>query len=167
MNMNKIRPKQKRSPSLEVLEGRLTLSTGLAVDSPHTHALVRSLPHGAIPVSFRGHTSTSGSTQTTPDLTGRIGHDRFTGYGSATVSGAAVLGGDVYLSNRKGSLHLKLDSVSFTQVGRSQRPEVPFVVVEATGKYASFAGATGIGTAWNVPANPERTSTFSGFVELA
>jgi hypothetical protein len=167
MIMKKIRPKQKRSLSLEVLEGRLTLSTGLAVASPHTHALVRGLTHGGIPVSFRGHTSTSGSTQTTPDLTGRIGHDRFTGSGSATVSGAAVLGGDVYLSNSQGNLHLKLDPGSFTQVGRRQRQEVPFVVVQATGKYASFIGATGVGTAWNVPANPKRTSTYSGFVELA
>ncbi len=162
--MNKIRQTQKRRLGFEALEGRLTLSTGLAVASSHAHALIRNQGVREIPVSFHGHTSTNGSTQTTSDLVGTIGRQRFTGYGSATVSGTTVLGGDVYLSNGQGSLHLKLGSGVFTRVRRDARQEVPFVVVEATGSYASFTGTTGMGSTWKVPANPNRPSTFSGYI---
>jgi hypothetical protein len=160
--MNKIRPRQKRSPSFEALEGRMTLSTGLAVVSPHTHALVRSLAQHRITAVFKGHTSSNGSTQVTPDLTGRIGTDPLTGYGSATVSGNIVQGGDVYLSSSQGSIHLQLA----TAVGTHPRQKVPIVVVNATGNYASLTGLTGVLTTWNVPANPNRASTFSGYLNL-
>jgi hypothetical protein len=117
-----------------------------------------------IPFTFRGHTSISGSTQTTLDLAGNIGNYRFTGTGIVTTSGNLVLSGDAYLTGRQGSLHLKFDTGSLTQVGRRQRQSVPLVVMEATGKYAPFTGATGMGTAWSIPANPRRLSTFSGYM---
>jgi hypothetical protein len=165
--MNKIRLKQKRSLSLEVLEGRLTLSTGLAMVSPHTHALVRSLTQHKIRATFKGHTSINGSTEVTPDLTGRIGNDRFTGYGSGTTSNNIVQSGDVFLSNSQGSLHLQLGTASVIRVRKRLRQKVPVVVLESTGKYAQLTGMTGLLTTWNVPASPNRTSTFSGFLDLA
>ena len=165
--MNKIRPRQKRSPSFEALEGRLTLSTGLAVASPHTHALVRSLAQHRITATFKGHASIGGATPVIPDLTGRIGHDLFSGNGSATFSGNLLQGGDVYLSNSQGSLHLQLGTASVIGVGKRSKQRVPLVVVGATGRYAQLTGMTGMVTTWNVPANPNRTSTFSGFFDLA
>jgi hypothetical protein len=93
-----------------------------------------------------------------------MGPGQFTGSGSETIAGKQVLGGDAYLTNSQGSLHLQFDSGAFTRVGRRQRQGVPFVVVEATGKYGSFTGATGVGTTWNVPASPNRASTFSGYI---
>jgi hypothetical protein len=167
MIMNKIRPKQKRSLSLEVLEGRLTLSTGLAVTSPHTHALVRSLTQHKIQAAFKGHTSINGQTELIPDLTGRIGNNRFTGYGTGTISNNIVQSGDVYLSNSQGSLHLQFGTASVIQVGKRSRQEVPVVVLESTGKDARLTGMTGMLTTWNIPASPNRTSTFSGFLDLA
>jgi hypothetical protein len=160
MIVNKIRPKQKRSLNLEVLEGRLTLSAGLAVASPHTHALVRNLAPHKITATFKGHASLDGSTPVIPDLTGRIGHDLFSGNGSATFSGNLLQGGDVYLSNSQGSLHLQLG----TAVGKHPRQKVPIVVVEATGAYAQFTGMSGVLTSWNVPARPGAISKFSGYI---
>ena len=164
--MHKIRPRQKRSLAFEALEGRLTMSTGLAVASPHTHALVVSRTAGTIPATFKGHTSINGLTETTPDLTGRIGRDRFTGYGSGTVSGTIVQNGDVYLSNSQGSIQLSLGTASVTQVGRRSRQEVPVVVTGSTGKYASYTGTTGLLTTWNVPARPNAIATFSGYFNM-
>jgi hypothetical protein len=162
MIVNKIRPKQKRSLNLEVLEGRLTLSTGLALAAPHTHALVRSLAQHKIVATFRGHTSFNGSTPVIPDLTGRVGNDSFTGNGSATVAGNVLQGGDVFLGNSQGSLHLQLG----TAVGKHPRQKIPIVVVEATGKYAQLTGLTGILTKYNVPARPGAISTFSGNLNI-
>ncbi len=161
--MNRICPRQKRSLGFEALEGRLTLSTGLAVASPHTHALVVTRAAGTIPATFKGHTTINGSTETTPDLTGRIGRDRFSGYGSATLSGTIVQVGDAYLSNSQGTIHFTLETASVTQVRRRTRQSVPIVITEATGKYASYIGATGLLKTWNVPARPNATSTFSGY----
>ena len=165
--MNQTRPKQKRCPSLEVLEGRLTLSTGLAVVSPHTHAPVTDLAQHRIRATFKGHTSINGSTGVTPDLTGRIGNNRFTGSLSATASNDIVQSGDVYLSNSQGSLHLQLGTASVIGVGKRSKQRVPLVVVGATGRYAQLTGMTGMVTTWNVPANPNRASTFSGFFDQA
>ncbi len=162
--MNKIRPRQKRSLGFEALEGRLTLSTGLAVASPHTHALVMSQKR--IPATFKGHASINGLTEVTPDLTGRIGRDRFTGSGSATLSGTIVQGGDASLSNSQGSIRFSLGIASVTQVGKRTRQKVPIVVTDATGKYASYIGTTGLLTTWNVPTRPNATSTFSGYLSL-
>jgi hypothetical protein len=165
--MNKNRRTQKRSLRFEALEGRFTLSTGLTTASSYAHAMVMSRIQRTIPFNFRGHTSTSGATLTIPDLAGTIGNVRFTGYGSATTSGIQVVGGDAYLTSKQGGLHLKFETGSFTQVARRQRQSVPFVIVEATGKYSSYVGATGMGTTWSVPANPKRISTFSGVLDLA
>jgi hypothetical protein len=162
--MTKFRQPKKRSLSFDALERRLTLSSGAAAVAPHAHVLVMSRGLSRIPINLHGHISFNGATQMTSDLAGRVGNNRFTGHGSVTVSGTAVVNGDVYLSNNRGSLHLKLDSGSFTQVGRRQRQAVPFTVVEATGKYAAFNGATGLGTSWSVPANTNQTSIFAGYV---
>ena len=164
--MNQLRPRQKRSLGFEALEGRLTLSTGLAAASPHAHALAMSQTQDQIPATFRGHTSINGSTEETSDLTGRIGHDRFTGSGSATISGTIVQGGDAYLSNSRGSIQFSLGAASVTKVGRRTRQAVPIVVTEATGKYAQFSGTTGLLTTWNVPARANATATFSGFLNM-
>jgi hypothetical protein len=162
--MKKFRQKQTRSLGFESLEGRLTMSTGLAGASLHAHAHIMKQIQRTIPFTFRGHTSISGSTQTIPDLAGKIGNVRFKGTGSVTIGGTQVLGGDAYLTSRQGSLHLQFGSSSITQVGRRQRQQVPFTIVGATGLYSPYVGTTGMGTAWSVPANPKQLSTFSGFI---
>jgi hypothetical protein len=162
--MNRIRPRQKRSLGFEALEGRLTMSTGLAIASPHTHALAMSQAKEQIPASFKGHTSINGTTEVTPDLTGRIGRERLTGTGTATLSGTIIESGDAYLSNSQGSIQFSLGSASVTHVGKRTRQKVPVVVSEATGAFAQYIGTTGLLTTWNVPANPKATSTFSGYL---
>jgi hypothetical protein len=166
--MNRIRPRQKRTPSFEALEGRLVLSTvmGTGVISHQARAMVRSQAQHQVPASFTGHVSVSGSTITTTNLTGMIGRDRFTGYGTGTTSGIIFQGGDVYLSNKRGSVHLHLSPATVTQVGKRIRQSVAAVALESTGKYASFIGDTGTLKTWNVPAKPSATSTFSGVFNL-
>jgi hypothetical protein len=160
--MNRIRPRQKRSLGFEALEGRLTMSTGLAIASPLTHTLAVGKAEKQIPASFKGHASIDGSSEVTPDLTGRIGREHLTGYGLATLSGTIVEGGDAYLSNNQGSLQFSLGSASVTDVGKRTRQKVPIVVTEATGAFAQYIGTTGLLTTWNVPSNPDATSNFSG-----
>ena len=164
--MNRNRARQKRTPKFEALEGRLVLSTGMAtgVISHHAHALVRSQPQRQVPASFRGHVSVSGSTVTTTNLTGTIGSDHFTGSGTGTTSGTIFQGGDVYLSNKQGTIHLRLSPASVTQVGvrKRIRQTVAVVALDATGKYAPFIGSPGSLTTWNVPARPNATASFSG-----
>ena len=162
--MNRIRPRQKRSLGFEALEGRLTMSTGLAVASPHTHALAMSRARDQIPASFKGHASINGTTEVTPDLTGRIGRERLAGSGTATLSGTVVEGGEAELSNSQGSIQFSLGSASVTHVGKRTRQEVPIVVSGATGAFAPYVGTTGVLTTWNVPANPNATSTCSGYL---
>ncbi len=162
--MNRIRPRQKRTPGFEALEGRLVLSTGMGTGeiSHHAHALVSSQPQRQVPASFRGHVSITGSTVTTTNLTGAIGRDRFTGYGTGTTSGTIFEGGDVYLSNKQGSIHLRLSPATVTQVGKRMRQSVAVVALDATGKYAQYTGSTGELTTWNIPGRPSATSSFSG-----
>ena len=162
--MNRIRPRQKRTPRFEALEGRLVLSTGMGmgVISHHAHALVRSQAQRQVPASFRGHVSVSGSTVTTTNLTGTIGRDRFTGSGTGTMSGTIFQGGDVYLSNKQGTIHLRLSPATVTQVGKRIRQTVAVVALDATGKYAPYTGSPGTLTTWNVPARPNATASFSG-----
>jgi hypothetical protein len=162
--MNRNRARQKRTPKFEALEGRLVLSTGMAmgVISHPAHALVRSQPQRQVPASFSGHTSVSGSTVTTTNLTGTIGRDHFTGSGTGTTSGTIFQGGDVYLSNKQGTIHLKLSPATVTQVGKRIRQTVAVVALDATGKYAPFIGSPGSLTTWNVPARPNATASFSG-----
>ncbi len=162
--MNPIRRRQNRSLRFEAIEGRLTMSTGLAIASPHAHVVDMSRSPGTVPASFKGHTSIEGGSELTPDLTGRIGKARLTGYGSATISGTIVEGGDAYLSNSQGSIQLTLGSDSVTQVGKRTRQRVPVVVTEATGSYAQYVGTTGLLTTWNVPAKPNASSSFSGYL---
>jgi hypothetical protein len=76
-------------------------------------------------------------------------------------------GGDVYLSNSQGTLHLKLGAGSITGVGKHSKQEVPILVQQATGKYARLNGTTGLLTTWNIPANPNRLSNFSGYLSMS
>jgi hypothetical protein len=165
--MNLIRRRQNRSLGLEALEGRLTLSAVLSVASPHAHASVMVRTPGSILAVFKGHTSIDGTTEVTPDLTGRVGTDRFTGHGSTTISGTIVESGDAYLSNGQGSIHFTLGAASVTQHGKKTRQSVPLLIVGSTGKYASFTGKTGVLTTWHVPANPNKPSTFGGYFSMA
>ena len=111
--------------------------------------------------------SVSGSTVTMTNLTGTIGRDRFTGSGTGTVSGTIFQGGDVYLSNKKGTIHLRLSPATVTQVGKRIRQSVAVVALDSTGKYARFTGDTGTLTTWNVPARPNATASFSGVFNLS
>src|SRR5262249_29123361 len=165
--MNEIRRRQNRTLGVEALEGRLTLSAVLSVASPHTHAPVMSRSSGSIPATFRGHTSIDGSTQVIPDLTGRVGTDRFAGSGSVTVSGTTVQSGDASLSNSQGSIHFILGVASVTHHGKQTRQTVPILIVGSTGKYASFTGKTGVLNSWNIPANPHKPSAFGGYLNMA
>jgi hypothetical protein len=122
---------------------------------------------GRIPATFRGHTVINGATQVIPDLSGRIGRDRFTGSGSATASGIIVQSGDAYLSSSQGSIHFILQPASVTQHGKKTSQRVPILIVGSTGKYASLTGKTGVLTTWNVPANPNKPSTFGGYLSMA
>jgi hypothetical protein len=162
--MMRIRSKQQRSLGFEALEGRLALSTGMgtAVASPHAHAVYMSQIQKSIPASFKGHVQTSGSKLTATNLTGTIGPDHFTGSGTGTVSGKQFQGGDVYLTNSNGKIHLKLGPAFVVKVRRSSKQEVSVSVVTASGKYASYAGIKGTLTSWNVPAKPNASASFGG-----
>ena len=166
--MNRIRPRQKRTPRFEALEGRLVLSTGMGmgVVSHHAHALVRSQPQRQVPASFRGHVSMNGSTVTTTNLTGMIGRDHFTGSGTGTMSGTIFQGGDVYLSNKQGTIHLQLSPATVTQVGKRTRQTVAVVALDATGKYAPFIGSPGELRTWNIPTKANATASFSGIFTI-
>jgi len=132
--------------------------------SRHAHALVRSQAQRQVPASFKGQVSVSGTTVTTTNLTGTIGRDHFTGSGTGTTSGIIFQGGDVYLSNKQGTIHLKLGPATVTQVGvhKRIRQTVAVVALDATGKYAPFIGSPGQLTTWNVPTRPNATASFSG-----
>ncbi len=170
--MNRNRKRQNRFPDFEALEGRLALSAGMGLGvaeglvSHHSHALITTPVVHRVPVSFRGHVSISGSTVTT-SLTGTIGRDHFTGHGNGTASGTLFEGGDVYLSNSRGSVTLQLSPVSVTHFGRRTRQTVAVVALESTGKYAGYQGSTGTLTSWNIRATPSATSTFRGVFNIA
>jgi hypothetical protein len=104
----------------------------------------------------------SGTTITTTHLTGTIGRDHFTGSGTGTTSGIIFQGGDVYLSNSKGSIHLSLSPATVTQIRKRIRQRVAVVAVDATGKYAPYTGSPGQLTTWSVPAQPNAIANFSG-----
>jgi hypothetical protein len=155
MIMIRIRPKRRRNIAFEALEGRLALSTGMSLPSHQIHhAVVRSLQH-KIPASFKGRVSISGSELTTTNLKGRIGPDRFTGYGTGTIVGNRFQGGDVFLSNSNGTIHLGLSPLFAVRVGKAKSQ-----------KYAPFVGSTGTVTRWNVPARQNAQASVSGVFNL-
>jgi hypothetical protein len=133
--------------------------------SHHAHAL-GSQAHRQVPASFRGHVSVSGSTVTTSHLTGTIGRDHFTGSGTGTTSGTIFEGGDVYLSNKQGTILLQLSPATVTQVGKRIRQTVAVVAIDATGKYAPFIGSPGELRTWSVPAKPNATASFTGIFTI-
>jgi hypothetical protein len=164
--MTRIRARRQRNVGFEALEGRLALSTGMAVASPHIHAAIVRASQHSIPASFRGHVSTIGSTVTTTNLKGTIGTDHFTGYGTGTAVGKQFQGGDVYLSNSQGSIHLAIGPSVVVHVRKSSTRTFGIDVVSATGKYAPFATGTGTLTKWNVPIKANATASFSGVFKI-
>jgi hypothetical protein len=166
MIMIRIRPKRQRNVGFEPLEGRLALSTGFATASPHLHAaIVRAAQH-KVPASFKGQVSISGTELSTTNLTGHIGPDRFTGYGTGTVLGTQFQGGDVYLSNSNGTIHLALSPFFVRHAGRAKTRTFAITVVDATGKYAPFVDGTGTVTRWSVPARQNAHANVSGVFNL-
>jgi hypothetical protein len=149
----------------EALEGRLALSSGIDVPSHHIHAAIERVSQRNIPASFQGRTTITGSTLTISSLTGRIRSDRFTGYGSATIGGNVFYSGNVFLSNRRGSVQLELETGQTVQIGKSSREVIPVVVVAASGKYALYVNHLGAITTWNVPTKPNAPARFSGFLQ--
>ena len=158
--MNRIRARQKRTPSFEALEGRLVLSTGVISLQPH--ALVMSQTQRQVSVSFKGHTFVNGSTVTITGLTGTFGRDRLSGSGTGTTSGPIFQGGDVYLSNKQGTIHLKLSPATVTHVRKQVRQTVAMVALDCTGNYAQYTGSPGKLTSLNVPIRRSATASFSG-----
>jgi len=96
------------------------------------------------------------------NLKGTIGRDHLTGYGTGTVAGNQFQGGDVFLSNSQGSIHLGIGPATTIHVGRKSTQTFAIVIVSASGKYAPFANGTGTLTKWNVPPRPGATASFSG-----
>jgi hypothetical protein len=159
--VTRIRPKRQRTVGFEALEGRLVLSTGMAVASPQIHDAIVRASQRSVPASFKGRVSISGSTLTTTNLKGHIGPDLFTGYGTGTEVGKQFQGGDVYLSNSQGSIHLGLSPTYSVRVGKLSTRTFAITVVDATGKYTPFLTSTGTITKWNVPARTNALATFA------
>jgi hypothetical protein len=163
--MTRIRPKRQRSVGFEALEGRLALSTGMAVASHHVHHAIVRAAQRSVPASFHGRTSISGSTLTTTNLRGNIGNDRFTGYGTGTMAGKYFQNGDVYLNNSQGTVQLSLTAIQ-VKVRRKMRREVATMVVAASGKYAEFVNDTGMITTWHVAKRPNAPAHFAGTLNV-
>ena len=166
--MSRVHPRRNRTPRFEALEGRLTLSTApaLGILSHQTHALVMSPAQRRVPVSFTGQVSQTASAFTIKHLRGSIGTNRFVGSASGTLSAGIVQGGDVYLSNSFGTVHLTLGPASLTQVGKRLRQSVPVVAVNSTGRYAQFVGDTGTLTSWSAPGKRNANISFGGTFNL-
>ena len=159
--MTRNRRKHQRTVRFEALEGRLALSTGVGVASPHLHAAIVRTSQRSIPASFTGRVSTAGSTLTTTNLRGHIGPDRFTGTGTGTEVGNDFQGGDVNLSNSQGTIQLQLSPFYTERVGKTSTKTFGITVVSATGKYLPYLTSAGRITRWNVPDKPGATASFA------
>ena len=137
----------------------------MGVASPHVHDAIVRAAQRSIPATFQGRTSISGSTLTTTNLTGKIGNDRFTGYGTGTMVGNLFQSGNVYLSNSQGSVQLSLTAIE-VQVRKTMRREVATTVVAASGKYASFVNDPGVITTWHVSNKPNAPAHFAGTINV-
>jgi hypothetical protein len=164
--MTRIRQARKRSVGFEALEGRLALSAGVSAAPSHIHAAaVRAIQH-KLQASFKGIVSISGSQLNTMNLNGHIGPDRLSGYGTGTIANNQFQGGDAYLSNSLGSVHLRLSPFYVERVGKVKTRTFAISIVDATGKYAQFTTSTGHLTRWNVPARQNAQASFSGVFTL-
>jgi hypothetical protein len=167
--MTRIRSKRQRPLGFEALEGRLALSAGMgmAAASHRAALLVMSQAQTTIPASFKGHVQiVNGSILVITNLSGTIGKNHLTGFATGTVVGTQFQGGDVYLSNGPGNVHLKLGPAFVVNVGKSSKQEVSVIAVSASGKYAKYAGITGFLTTWSIPANPKAFATVAGFFNV-
>ena len=163
--MTRIRPKRQRAVGFEALEGRLALSTGMAVASPHVHHAIVRAAQRSVPASFTGRVSTDGPTLTTTNQRGHIGPDRFTGSASGTEVGKDFQRGDVNVSNSQGAIQLQLSPFYTERVGRKTTNTFGITVVSATGKYLPYLTSAGRITRWNVPDKPNATATVSSTAE--
>ena len=165
--MTRIRSKRQRSVAFEALEGRLALSAGMgtAVASHHADARGRE-PDPEIDPSFlqrpRADRQRVGADDHGPDRDNRHGpfhrlpaRERWRGRYSQ--------GGNVYLSNSKGTIQLG-PRPRLCRQGRKalKAGSLGLVVVGATGKYAPYVGLTGLLTTWNIPAKPSGPRPFGG-----
>jgi hypothetical protein len=110
--------------------------------------------------------SITGSTAALTNLSGKIGKAHFTGSGSGMIVGTQFQGGEVFLSNKQGSINLQIGPATTYSVGRSTRQKFSVEVVGATGKYAPFVNGTGVLNKWHIPARPNGTASFSGTVNV-
>ena len=118
--MTQVRPKRQRRVEFRALEGRLALNPrhGRRLSSRPRIGCASS--QRSIIASFRGHVSISGSTVSFNDLTGKVAKIQFTGYGSGAVAGKLFQGGDVYLSNSQGNIHLPSGRLRRSEPGSRQ-----------------------------------------------
>src|SRR5262249_6794304 len=129
----------------------------------HAAAVMMSQVKKPIQVSFQGRVQfPSASELVVTSLSGKIKKDQFTGTGTGSLSGTLFLGGDVFLSNSKGAIHLQLGPAIQVKGGKHPRQKVSVVVVDANGKYASLVGHTGTLSTWNVPARQNAKAKFGG-----
>jgi len=160
--MTRVRPKRQRHVGFEALEGRLALSTGMAVAPPHATALV-ALAQRLIPASIKSQVSIiNGSTVQVTSLNGKLGKSRFTGSGGGILVGSQFQGGDIFLSNAKGSIHLSLGPAPVIQVGQKLKLTVAIIALESTGKYNLVTGSSGSLNV-TIPPAPKPASISGGF----
>jgi hypothetical protein len=164
--MMRNRRKRQRTVRFEALEGRLALSIGMGVASPHLHAAIVRTAQRSIPAAFTGHVSTNGSTLTTTNLRGHIGPDRFTGSGTGTEVGTQFQGGEVSLSNSRGTIQLQLGPFYADRVGKVTTQTFGITVVSATGRYAPYLTSAGHITRWSVPARAGAMASFAAVFTL-
>jgi hypothetical protein len=168
--MTRIRSKQQRHVGFEALEGRVALSagnaTGTALISLHADTALMSKSRATISASFAGRVQISGSKLTVNNLKGTIGNSHFTGHGTGTAMGKKFAGGTVYLSNATGSIELSLGPVFVVKAGKRSKQEVSVRVVAVSRNYAQYAGLTGTLTKWNLPAKPNGSASFSGYLNI-
>lgn len=140
---------RRRSPRLETLEGRQLLAR-----AHFDHIIARATPPPVLNGTFQGMTSTYLDTPGPPETLSEVfsGRTRALGAVHATVSDqmdpktGALLGGQVQMSNARGSVRLVFgpgDVVSQQFVGTLSTQVVRYTVAAGTGTYA---GATGSGT---------------------
>jgi hypothetical protein len=163
--MKRTRSKRQHSLAFDALEGRVALSSGIGTPlaAPRFAAVMMSQLRKTVQASFKGRVQfPSASDVAVTSLSGKIGKDHFTGFGNGGLAGTLFLGGDVYLSNGQGTVHLRLGPAITIRAGKHPRQKVSVVVADSSGKYASIAGSSGTLTTWNVPARQNAVASFGG-----
>ena len=152
---------RRRSPQLESLEGKQLLSTA-HFDHIVAHAAPPLVLNGTMKGSLSTFLDTPGPPETMSEVfTGRarsMGAVRVALYDQIDSTTGSLLGGQVVLTNPRGSVHLTFGPqsvVSNQTVGNFSTQVVQYTVAQGTGIYA---GATGTGT-FTVLQNNGKSST--------